>query len=52
MKYNDKLLNPKYFQEPLKLKGFSNKTLNEFLEKMTIIRLIENKIALEKKKTS
>ena len=50
MKYDDKLLNPKYFQEPLKITGFSNKTLNDFLEKMTIIRLIENKIALEKKK--
>ena len=49
MKYDDKLLNPKYFQEPLKLKGFSKKSLNNFLEKMTMIRLIENKIALEKK---
>ena len=50
MKYDDKLLNPKYFQEPLKLKGFLKKILNNFLEKMKMIRLIENKIALEKKK--
>ena len=32
MKYNDKLLNPKYFQEPLKLKGFSNKEIARILE--------------------
>ena len=49
MKYKEDLINPSFFQNPLEIKGFSDEDLISFIEKMLFIRLVENKLALEKR---
>ena len=49
MKYKEDLINPDFFQNPLEINGFSDEDLISFLEKMLFIRLVENKLALEKR---
>ena len=49
MNYKKDLLNPKFYQKPLDIRGFNDNELITFLEKMLFIRLVENKLAQEKK---